>query len=357
MPRRLFIEDAVDFASKKEGNCLSQEYVNAKIPLLWQCAKGHEWKATLDNVRSKGSWCPTCQGLKPHTIWECRAVAKQKGGSCLSTEYAGENTKLLWECSLGHRWEAVPKTILAKIKPTWCPYCAKNRPVKIEEMQQLAIKRGGECISTEYLGDGKKLVWKCTCGHYFSGTPSNVKRGRWCPSCSTSLGERLTRAAFEQLFGIPFPRVWPGWLSAISGSNLELDGYAEEARVAFEHQGEQHYKNLRYFHRERHSFEALKQRDALKRDACEKAGVLLIVVPEVPRRLSIDKLADFVIREVRQKIASWTPNCIPGHVCYDGVFHTSNFLNQLRKCQKFAEIRGGSLVSDYYAGVFASLEW
>ena len=30
-----------------EGECLSEEYVNNKAPLLWICAKDHVWSANL----------------------------------------------------------------------------------------------------------------------------------------------------------------------------------------------------------------------------------------------------------------------------------------------------------------------
>jgi len=48
------------FAKRKGGKCLSEEYINAKTKLEWECRKGHRWFATPDNV-TRGTWCPICR--------------------------------------------------------------------------------------------------------------------------------------------------------------------------------------------------------------------------------------------------------------------------------------------------------
>lgn len=46
-------------AEGQGGACLSGTYENAKTPLSWRCAEGHEWNAIPNNVRHF-SWCPVC---------------------------------------------------------------------------------------------------------------------------------------------------------------------------------------------------------------------------------------------------------------------------------------------------------
>lgn len=53
----------------------------------------------------------------------------------------------------------------------------------IEEMQSLASRRGGKCLSKSYLTARKLLEWQCSQGHKWKATPDNIKRGRWCPVC------------------------------------------------------------------------------------------------------------------------------------------------------------------------------
>ena len=61
---------------------------------------------------------------------------------------------------------------------------------------------------------------------------------------------------------------------------MELDGYCKELDLAFERHGEQHYLRDTYFNRlEEGRFEKQLQRDRLKIELCEAAGIRLVVVP------------------------------------------------------------------------------
>jgi hypothetical protein len=59
---------------------------------------------------------------------------------------------------------------------------------------------------------------------------------------------------------------------------MELDGYSEELKLAFEYQGYQHYSKA-HFHRTSEDFAWQQQRDQEKRDLCRAHGVILIEVP------------------------------------------------------------------------------
>jgi hypothetical protein len=98
----------------------------------------------------------------------------------LSDTYIDNKTKLLWECAEGHKWEAAP----SKIKyGKWCPYCAGNVKLTIEEMQKIAKERGGNCLSDTYINNQTKLLWECAEGHQWEARPNDIKRGKWCPEC------------------------------------------------------------------------------------------------------------------------------------------------------------------------------
>jgi len=176
----LTIEEMQDIAKVQDGECLSTEYINSSFHLRWKCKAGHEWEASPKNIK-KGKWCPHCSGNIPLTIEEMQGIAKAQGGECLSNEYINNITKLKWRCSKGHVWKAVPSSIKAG---TWCPYCAGNIPLTMEEMHKIANARGGECLSKEYLSAHKKLRWRCSEGHEWEATPRNVKRSTWCPHCA-----------------------------------------------------------------------------------------------------------------------------------------------------------------------------
>ncbi len=67
--QRSTIEDARKPAVTQNGKLLSKYYLNTGTKLLWQCAQGHVWTASLNSVKGsknkKGSWCPECAGRIP----------------------------------------------------------------------------------------------------------------------------------------------------------------------------------------------------------------------------------------------------------------------------------------------------
>ena len=114
-------------------------------------------------------------------IEEMQEIAESRGGKCLSKEYINNQTKLEWICSEGHKWKTVPSSVK---QGSWCPICAGNMKLTIEEMQEIAESRGGKCLSKEYIGSLNKLKWQCAEGHKWEASPNNVKQGSWCHRCS-----------------------------------------------------------------------------------------------------------------------------------------------------------------------------
>lgn len=89
--------------------------------------------------------------------------------------------------------------------------------------------------------------------------------------------EEEVRAIVERVTRWKFPKaeqnslVWLG--------NMELDGYNERHKVAFEYQGEHHYKPI--FGEE--ALAANKRRDDKKRKRVQRAGVILLRIPYFKR--------------------------------------------------------------------------
>lgn len=52
---------------KHNGKCLSENYINSKNKLIFECKYGHQWQATWDNI-GQGKWCPNCKTLSGERI-------------------------------------------------------------------------------------------------------------------------------------------------------------------------------------------------------------------------------------------------------------------------------------------------
>lgn len=115
------------------------------------------------------------------TIQEMQLLAKSKGGICWSKTYVNSKTNLWWECRNGHQWQSTPLSV--KNRNSWCPVCANNQPLGIDEMHRLAATKKGKCLSNNYVNVKTKLSWKCEKGHQFEATPDSIRKGVWCKEC------------------------------------------------------------------------------------------------------------------------------------------------------------------------------
>ena len=168
-------------AAARGGECLSPRYTNAATHLTWQCSEGHQWEASPNNIKNNGTWCPACAGVQKHTLQEMRKLAADRGGNCLSTTYTNAHSPLLWQCSKGHQWKTSPHSLL---QGYWCAICSGNNKSTIEEMQKLAAARGGKCLSHEYTNTDTNLRWQCSKGHQWDAPPYRIIRGSWCSACA-----------------------------------------------------------------------------------------------------------------------------------------------------------------------------
>lgn len=282
------LKEAREIASARGGQLLSTNYIRSTVHLHWRCAEGHEWGASLTNIK-KGKWCPWCAGNKVDAaaqLERARDRAASMGGVLLSDAYGGNKVPMKWRCKEGHLWEASFGTVVNR--GAWCALCSGTTVVPEEQLElarSAATRKGGKCLSTEYVRNSEPMEWECERGHRWKAVfYSVVQSGAWCPVCSDGLRERLARHAFEALLGVPFEKAMPAWLvNPNSRRRLELDGYNESLHIAFEHQGEQHNRVVLPFKMTAERLRRQQERDLIKREICAARAVRLIEVPhDVP---------------------------------------------------------------------------
>jgi hypothetical protein len=287
------LELCQQIAEERGGKCLSTEYINAREKMVWMCSKNHVFEAIFDTIKRINSWCPFCYGRYDNSLELCQQVAEERGGKCLSTYYENNKVKMLWMCSEKHEWEACFSHI--KNNNTWCPTCYGKEKLTLEECQQIAEKRGGKCLSTEYTNTKEKMVWKCENNHQWETCFNNIKHDNtWCPECSKGKSEKLVRKVFEIIFQQDFPNVRPPFLKG-----LELDGYCEHLGLAFEYNGIQHYKYDLHFHKnDINNFYKQQERDKLKEQLCKEHNITLISIPYTYDYTDCKKLENYIYDEV-----------------------------------------------------------
>jgi len=351
--KKLSMKEMIDLAKQRNGKCLSEIYANANQKLLWECSEGHQWESIPNSIK-RGSWCPVCSGREKGTIEKMKQIAEERGGKCLSDEYVDGKNKLWWECSEGHHWQAFP----SKIKMgRWCPKCAGTVKGTIEEMQRIAKERGGKCLAEEYVNGKEKLLWECYEGHQWESSPGVIKSGTWCPICSSGVGERICREFFEQIFEKKFPKQYPKWLINKNGNQMELDGYNEELRIAFEHHGEQHYTTNTYYIKTEKELQQRQRDDRIKAELCLKHNILLIEIPEVPTRTSINNIKKIIKKNCTKNNVPLPPDFDAKKVDLKNAYATSDKRKALEEIKQFAEEKNGKCISEQYINHNTKLLW
>ena len=267
------IQEMHELANEKNGRCLSKSYINSSTPLKWQCENGHIWSTRPANIK-RGSWCPDCAGNIRHSLEYIQSLAESRGGKCLSTEYKNAHEPMKWMCGEGHVWTQNANHI---ITGTWCQICAGVAKLTIDVLKNHARKLGGRLISKKYEGAHHPLDWQCADGHIWAAAWTNIDRGKWCPLCSSTITEELCRSVFEKIFSYSFPRKRPKWLINSRGNRMELDGYCRSLNIAFEYQGEQHFR-IGKFTPSAEELEKRQRDDVQKREICNDNGVTLVII-------------------------------------------------------------------------------
>lgn len=268
-------------------------------------------------------------------------IAKSKGGICLVQEYTSSEIKIPWKCKEGHIFNTRPSEI---VQGTWCPYCAGRFNHSIEKMHNIAKERGGQCLSKTYKNVFSKLLWECANGHQFYAIPKHVLNGHWCPNCSIYLNEQRCRYILEKLFDVKFIKD----RNILDG--LELDGYNDDLKLAFEYHGQQHYEHVDFFYsRGDVNLNDRIERDRFKEERCRELGIELLIIPYT---IEAENHISFIVNEITKRGFEFKVN--PDDITFDNFYPTKQ---ELKDIQDIAESKGGKCLSDVYINVDTKMDF
>lgn len=231
--KKLSINECHNIATQKNGKCLSNIYIDNKSLMLWECQFGHQWKTSFANIKNQNQWCLKCSGSERLVIDECITLAIKRGGKCLSNEYINSSSNMSWQCGDGHVWQATFNSI--KSQKSWCLICSGLTKLTLKECKDLAIFRGGECLSEIYQNVETKMSWKCKNNHIWNATFHKIKSGQWCPECISNIS-KPQKDIYEYIISI-----MPGTDILLNDTKtikpLHLDIYIPSLKIAIEYDG------------------------------------------------------------------------------------------------------------------------
>jgi len=177
----IYLKRYQEIAKEHEGRCISEKYESNLTPLEFECKEGHIFKMRPDHIK-EGGWCWECFFNELRLGLEVfQEIARKKGGKCISEEYVNNRTPLKFECKNDHIFTMRPDVVK---EGGWCWECFINeRKLGLEVFQEIARKKGGRCISEKYENNFTLLEFECKNGHIFKMRPDVVNRGGWCHEC------------------------------------------------------------------------------------------------------------------------------------------------------------------------------
>ena len=181
----------------------------------------------------------------------------------------------------------------------------KNRKTT-EKFIEEAKKTHGDKYTyedTNYTTALKKVCITCpTHGGFWQLPGNHLKNG--CAQCGEqrNISESNVRVVLEEVFGIKLPSSYPSWLiNPKTDKKLQLDGYNEQHKIAFEFQGIQHYEPVKNWGGEERLL-TMRYRDKIKNNLCLQNDVILVRIDgrKIPRkyRKSKDQLKPYILEQL-----------------------------------------------------------
>ncbi|WP_431787484.1 hypothetical protein [Vibrio harveyi] len=159
-------------------------------PISLECGKGHKWNPIANDVRN-GAWCPKCSKARRYTVEMMREfVEKEHEGQLVSTEMPSLESYIDLTCSKGHSFSLRGRQVVND--RTWCPTCtaeatkAKRQDEAFSEIKAIIEPKGGVLLSTTFINSATKLEFRCSEGHHFRRSTTEIRKGEWCERCKAN---------------------------------------------------------------------------------------------------------------------------------------------------------------------------
>lgn len=310
-----------DYIVKKD----SFKNTSAKVMVTHDTC-GNTWNPIAKDLMDQKSNCPFCMGRMKWNLNNLKTFSKKYKIEVTSFDETATNSSAKFKCEKNHTFIKRPANFKKDaLIGNPCPKCSVIerglliRKYYFQDISDIALKRGYQLLTSKEVIDTNKfsleknkLKLRCPKMHTFNVSFNNFhNNGSDCPACikdvSIHYREKLCRNILEHItkvkfteFRIPKSDSYLNELLAsksltLSKNPLSLDGYSKKLKIAFEHQGQQHYQFIKRFHKNIEKFEKQKTHDLIKKKWCEQNGIKLITIPY---KISDKNLISFISKKL-----------------------------------------------------------
>lgn len=143
------------------------------------------------------------------------------------------------------------------------------------ELKRLVLKYG--TLNRDIVESNTDFTWNCLFWYFENteellihyGIDPTYRRGR------SGAEVLIIKILEENKIQFEKEKTFP-WLINTNGENLYLDFYFASKNFALEYDGEQHYKNIKYFYKTNENFEKAQNRDRLKEELLKQHNIPLV---------------------------------------------------------------------------------
>lgn len=247
--------------------------------------------------------CPYCSG-RYKTNEDIIPMIKNKDVELISS-YIGNEKPIICKCrKCGNVWTTLPKVLITN--GSGCPKCGKEKAIicetKSHEKFILELQKANPDIKVigKYKNTHTKIKCICTIDNtIWYGYPANLlNSSAGCPTCNISNSERMM---IQILKGLNLKIVQQHMIDdCVYERKLKFDAFDVENNIAFEYNGEQHYKPVDFAGKgaewAKKQFQLIQERDRAKIEYCNKNKIPIIITPYWER----DNMESFIVSELNK---------------------------------------------------------
>jgi len=269
-------EDFINEAIKIHGNkfdysLVNYEYNNKNVKIVCPV---HDIFEQLPASHLIGCGCPKCMGRNKTTeefIKEANLIHNNKY-EYTKTIYLNAKSKVIIACP---KHGDFLQKVNNHLNGSGCPICSGSFLDQELFIEKAREKHGDKYNynKTVFVDTKQKVIITCPKHGEFKQTPNGHLRGAGCSTCKKSKGEMsISKFLIENNINYIQGHKFNDCKHIFS---LSFDFYLPDYNILIEYDGEQHFRQVKYFGGEK-GFQIGQKRDGIKNEYCENNKIPLI---------------------------------------------------------------------------------